>query len=167
MSPLRLQLLNPAETPEQRRQRSVLYILAFCALVFACESAGVVSRQSDGAHDSSMWPVWFAAILTGLIALHIRMGLKETPSAAAPSAARGQTISALSDLAKWRNQRASTFSGLKLDFSTEDKADKSARSQSSNKRPRPKRKGQDGTGADPMAKALEDFVSRSNDHRRE
>jgi hypothetical protein len=164
MSPFMLQVLNPVETPEQRRQRSVLYILAFCALVFACELAG---QQSDVAAGGSLWPVWLAAILTGVIVLHIMTTLKETPSGATPSASRGQRTNALSDLATWRNQRASTFSGFKLDFSTDDNADKSSRAQSSNKRPRRKSKGHEGAGADPMAKALEDFVSRSNEHRKE
>jgi hypothetical protein len=157
-----LVFLSHVESPEQRRRRSLLYALAFCALAMAVEWLALMDREDSFARGY-FWLVCSLALLAGLMALVVRHGAQASPrsSASRPAEAARQPTAedGLSTLGAWRQTRASRFGEFDLEF-LPPLPDVPAMAQESGSRPAARRPQKAAERPDPWAQALDEFDNR-------
>ena len=157
----RLLVLNPMAAPENVQRRSVLYIMAFCALAASIVVAAFASPSPNAEYGSSFWLLCLLALFTGVMALCVRRTHRVDPTTDnrnAPTVHASPPDEGLSGFAAWRTTRVDKLSEFKLESLPPPAT--LVVTQPESKRPADKSRKDAVRDHDPWARALEDHERR-------
>ncbi len=164
-----LLLLNRTQGADERRKRGLLYLLAFCLLALVAVWGPLLVQRPDSGQENSLILLRVLALLSGTMALWIRMSgeAKAAGETAAPKRPQeSKSLDGLWKFAEWRSARADKFDEFHASAGTALPPERPIEAPLKQTAGRSKRVAKAEKPHDPFAKALEEFDNRSEGGRR-